>query len=111
MNVIKLPTIEIQGEPYYVDKRLKQFRNVQNPHDTVPFDEAFVRVRFTTEHVVLNDPDCIRKARKDLRLAIRDAYEFEEIEDHIDTEPASPELVESILPELLKELEDENEST
>ena len=106
MNVIQLPRVTIKGQTYLVDKRAEQFRNVKNPEDCIPFDEAFVRVRFTTEHVVLNDGVHIQRAKEELRHLIQDAHEGEEIESHLDTEPASPELVKSILPELLEELEE-----
>ena len=109
MKVIQLPKVTMNGKTYFVDKRLGQFRNMKDPHDCIDFDEAFVRVRFVPECVVLNDPDRIRKAKDNLRMVIRDAYELEEIESNIDTEPVSPELVKEILPMLLKELEEENE--
>lgn len=104
MNIIKMPTVKIRGKPYIVDKKLKQFRSVENPNEFIDFDEAFVTVRFTTQHVVLNDPDEIRKAKHELYLTVRDAYEFEEIYDHLDTAPANPMLVDRILPELIEEL-------
>lgn len=109
MNVIPLKRVRIKGRIYLVDERMEIFRNVENPDDFIPFDEAFVRVRFTTEHVVLNDPDCIRKAKDELRHLIQDAHAGQEIEDHLDTEPAEPDFIRPIIPELLKELEDQNE--
>lgn len=35
----RLPTIEINGKTYYVDNRLRQYRNVENPHDFINMDE------------------------------------------------------------------------
>ena len=110
MNVIRMSTVRIKNKTYFVDRRVSQFRNVENPDDCIDFDEAFVRVRFRPECVVLNDPEHIRKAKNDLRMEIQDAYELEEIESNIDTEQVSPELVNKILPMLLKELEEENEN-
>jgi len=109
MPVIRLPMIQMNENQYFVDKRLGQLRNIKNPLDCIPFDEAFVKVSFRTEHLVLNDPDAIRKAREDIRLTVRDAYEFEEIENLIDTEPASTKEVTDHLEELLEELENDND--
>jgi len=33
-----LPTIKINGKLYYVDNRLGQYRNVENPHDFIEMD-------------------------------------------------------------------------
>ncbi len=34
----RLPTVKLDnGETYFVDERLKQFRNVNNPHDYIDF--------------------------------------------------------------------------
>lgn len=35
MTVKKLPTVVIAGKKYFIDKRLKQLRNVENPHDFI----------------------------------------------------------------------------
>jgi hypothetical protein len=29
----KLPIVSIKGKKYYLDQRLKQIRNINNPHD------------------------------------------------------------------------------
>jgi len=34
----QLPIIEILGGYYYVDERLRQWRNVFNPHDFIDWD-------------------------------------------------------------------------
>jgi hypothetical protein len=31
-----LPTVVIDGKRYYSDVRMKQYRNVENPHDFMP---------------------------------------------------------------------------
>lgn len=111
MTIIPLRQVRIRGNLYLVDTWAEVFRNVSNPDDCIPFDEAFVRVRLTTECVVLNDSEHIQGARDDLRKVIQEAHEEGEIESHIDTEPASPELVKSILPELLEELEEHDDNT
>src|SRR5215469_8193292 len=33
-----LPVKEIQGTRYYLDARLNEYRNVENPHDRLPLD-------------------------------------------------------------------------
>jgi hypothetical protein len=35
-----LPRVTVGGKTYYVDARLKELRNVENPHDHVPFIET-----------------------------------------------------------------------
>jgi hypothetical protein len=35
----QLPTIEYKGKKYFRDDRLRQIRNVDNPHDYVEFDD------------------------------------------------------------------------
>jgi len=36
MTVKQLPIIQIMGKPFFVDERLKQLRNVNNPHELYP---------------------------------------------------------------------------
>ena len=38
MNPRRLPTTIINGKEYFIDERLKQFRDVENPHDFIDFD-------------------------------------------------------------------------
>jgi len=33
----ELPTVTIGGQEYFVDDRLRQLRNVENPHDFIDF--------------------------------------------------------------------------
>ncbi len=35
----QLPVVKMDGKSYYVDSRLRQYRNVENPHDFVNFDK------------------------------------------------------------------------
>ncbi len=37
--VIQLPIVEMKGKKYFRDDRLRQFRNVENPHDYIDFDD------------------------------------------------------------------------
>lgn len=37
----RLPTVQIGGKEYFVDERLNELRNVNNPHDRKPIDEAY----------------------------------------------------------------------
>ncbi len=39
MGIVALPTVEIDGKVYFVDERLKELRNVLNPHDSRPLDD------------------------------------------------------------------------
>ena len=36
---VQLPIIQMNGKSYYVDSRLKQYRNVENPHDFIDFGD------------------------------------------------------------------------
>lgn len=38
--VRQLPIIELNGKHYFRDDRLRQIRNVENPHDFMDFSEA-----------------------------------------------------------------------
>jgi len=35
----QLPTIEYKGKKYFRDDRLRQIRNVDNPHDYIEFED------------------------------------------------------------------------
>ncbi len=37
MNPRMLPKWKINGKVYYLDQRLREFRNVDNPHDRIDF--------------------------------------------------------------------------
>jgi len=37
--VRRLPVVEYKGKRYFLDDRLKQIRNVDNPHDFADFEE------------------------------------------------------------------------
>lgn len=37
---IRLPVVEIRGKWYYRDDRLREYRNVENPHDSLSFGDA-----------------------------------------------------------------------
>ncbi len=37
----ELPKIQIAGKTYYADERLRQLRNVENPHDYIDFDDEY----------------------------------------------------------------------
>jgi hypothetical protein len=37
--VRELPKVEIDGKEYYIDERLSELRNVENPHDTKLLEE------------------------------------------------------------------------
>ena len=46
MGVRQLPTTERLGKDYYVDERLNQLRNVNDPHDIIPlkwYDNRMIR--------------------------------------------------------------------
>ena len=36
---VALPIIKMNGKSYYVDSRLRQYRNVENPHDFIDFEK------------------------------------------------------------------------
>ena len=33
----RLPVVSIKGKRYFLDRRLRQYRNVENPHDWIDF--------------------------------------------------------------------------
>lgn len=37
--VRELPTVFIRGQKYYVDERLREYRNCANPHVRIPFSQ------------------------------------------------------------------------
>ncbi len=37
--VTQLPIVEMKGKRFFRDDRLRQFRNVENPHDYIDFDD------------------------------------------------------------------------
>jgi len=37
--VTALPKVKLNGEEYYVDARLTEFRKVDNPHERIPFND------------------------------------------------------------------------
>lgn len=41
MSVRQLPIVEFAGKKWFLDTRLNEFRNVENPHDRIDCDEAF----------------------------------------------------------------------
>lgn len=37
----KLPIVEFNNKKWFLDIRLNEFRNIENPHDRIDIDEAF----------------------------------------------------------------------
>jgi len=37
--VQRLPVVDYKGKKYFRDDRLRQIRNVENPHDYIDFEE------------------------------------------------------------------------
>jgi len=107
--VIKLPIIKMNKKRYYVDERLKQLRNVENPHDQIPMDEAFVRIRLTGDYIVPNDPDMIREAQDALYEDAMNAVKYEELGDWIIMEPAPDGKLDQVPEFILGNLDDEEE--
>ena len=108
MPVVQLPIVKMNRKRYFVDERLGQLRNVENPHDIVPLDEAFVRVRMVGSYVVPNDPDTVRQAKEALAEDITSAVQHGEVGDWITTEPA-PEAKPDQIDEFLSENEEDEE--
>jgi hypothetical protein len=36
-----LPTIELDDKVYFIDERLRELRNINNPHDSRPLDDMY----------------------------------------------------------------------
>ncbi len=45
MTVKQLPIMQVGDTSYYVDERLKEFRNVKNPHDKLTLAEAYAKAK------------------------------------------------------------------
>ncbi len=41
----RLPVVEIDGTDFFRDDRLKEYRNVSNPHDRITFQDFNARAR------------------------------------------------------------------
>lgn len=66
-----LPIIKAQdGKTYFVDERLKQLRNVQNPHDFIDFKEGEFQVFMTIatiKKLIITDEKAIKKTLENLK--------------------------------------------
>lgn len=51
----QLPIIEFKGKNYFVDSRLNQMRNVDNPHDYLPIPPPPARVTFRADATPYRD--------------------------------------------------------
>ena len=40
---IKLPTLKYKGKEYFIDRRLKEFRQANPPLESIPFDSELGR--------------------------------------------------------------------
>jgi hypothetical protein len=49
---VRLPITQINGKSYFVDSRLKQYRNVENPHDFINFEENAVIYTYTRTQAI-----------------------------------------------------------
>lgn len=45
----RLPITTIAGRQYYIDRRLKEYRAVNNPHDRITFDDYNDRLNHSHE--------------------------------------------------------------
>ena len=52
-----LPIVGVEATMYFTDLRLKQFRDISNPHNTVDFDSELGR-RMCMQSSVIICPDC-----------------------------------------------------
>lgn len=58
----RLDTVTIGGEEYFVDLRLKELRNINNPHDRQPLCEGCIETEDTCEFFCdpyNTDGDCL----------------------------------------------------
>ena len=39
---VRLPVVQFEGKRYYLDLRLRQLRNVENPHDYVDYADDWL---------------------------------------------------------------------
>jgi hypothetical protein len=66
-----LPIIKGEnGKTYFVDERLKQLRNVQNPHDFIDFKEGEFQVFMTIatiKKLIITDEKAIKKTLEALK--------------------------------------------
>jgi len=66
-----LPIIKGEnGKTYFVDERLKQLRNVKNPHDFIDFKEGEFQVFITIatiKKLIITDEKAIKKTLEALK--------------------------------------------
>jgi hypothetical protein len=80
---------------------------VENPHDIIPMDEAFVRIKLSGDYIVLNDPEMIRHAKDALFEDIHNAVKHDEVADWLEVVPAPEGTLDRIPEFLLEEMEEE----
>ncbi len=49
---VRLPVVTMNGKSYFVDSRLRQYRNVENPHDFIDFDQPDVVYSYTRAQAI-----------------------------------------------------------
>jgi hypothetical protein len=108
-EVIELPKVKMNGKIYFLDRRLGFLRNVDNPHDQIPTNEAFVRVKLAGDYVVLNDAEMVRRAKEALIEDVSQAVLHDDILDWVQTEPEPAGHLGQIENFLLEEMEEDME--
>ncbi len=52
---VRLPVVKMDGKSYFVDERLKQYRNTEDPHDFIEFEKDEVIVYLYSRAQALED--------------------------------------------------------
>lgn len=70
----QLPIVKIGDKSYYDDKRLREYRNIDNPHDRIDYDNTVICPHCKTVLTYLN-------FRDEGRYSIANKSEFEGLYD------------------------------
>lgn len=80
---VKLPVVKMNDKSYYVDERLKQYRNVENPHDFIEFDKdevivySYSRAQAIEDGVLIDISELAKEAGFNIPVAVtRAVYEL-----------------------------------
>lgn len=71
----KLPIIKMKGIDYYKDVRLREFRQVSNPHVRIPFEESTFCKVCQKDRPVSNDKVCVECQINRMPAAIKASKE------------------------------------
>ena len=78
---VELPVAKMNGKSYYVDSRLRQYRNVENPHDFIDFDQdetviySYSRAQALEDSVLVDISELAKEAGFKIPVAVTSAVD------------------------------------